>query len=78
MYDSPFTIFGETVMKLKTILIGAAGGISLAAAFPMMKAAADKLEKDNLQAECNKDWGPSTQYIRGHAVKCNMDPKPNF
>lgn len=61
-------IFGAASLGLITIGPSLINGAS---------AAADKLRQNSLQAQCNPDWGPSTQYIRGEQVKCNMAPQSN-
>lgn len=71
----------QDMIQFKHIAIAATATASLALAPTFVKgasAAAEKLHQDSLRTECNPDWGPSTQTIRGEQVKCNMAPQPNF
>ena len=63
-----------------TLIFGAAtlGVIALPTIVNGASAVADKLHQDSLKTECNPDWGPSTQTIRGQQVKCNMPAPATF
>lgn len=63
-----------------TLIFGAAslGLIASPVILQGASAAAEKLQQDSLKAECNPDWGPSTQTIRGQQIKCNMPAPTNI
>ncbi len=67
------------MITVRNTLIFGAASIGLAAIGPaILNPVAEKLHQDSLKRQCNPDWGPSTQYIRGERVQCNMTPQPKL
>jgi hypothetical protein len=69
IFGTAFTLsaIGTTAVIAPSLLQQATTG-----AFSAVKDTVTEARIEQLKSECNKDWGPSTQDIKGYKVPCNM------